>query len=114
MWAIVELMGHNTLAGEVTPSADFSGLIQIDVPTTEKIPAFSKIVNPSAVYAINPVTEETARIKAENLAATPIQLYDVRAHIMQAIAANDHKGLEAGYDEDEDDDGVSFDRSIFN
>lgn len=102
MWAIVELMGHNTIAGEVTPSGDFPGLIQIDVPATGNVPAFSKIVNPSAVYAINPVSEETARIKAESMAAIPIQLYDVRAHIMQSITANNQELQPGEYANDSD------------
>lgn len=87
-WALVELMGHQREAGYV--STQYFGdkaMFQIDVPeiearkeTTEKpvwgperllpvgsviereaIPGRTRLVNPSAVYALNPATEETVR-----------------------------------------------------
>lgn len=85
MWAIVELMGHNSIAGEVLQSIDFPGLVQINVPQTENQHAFTKIVNPSAIYAINPATEETVRIKAEALASAPVFFYDVAQVLKERV-----------------------------
>ena len=84
-WAIVELLGHNVIAGFVQPDTDFPTLIRVDVPETKGVPKWTKLISPSAVYAINPVSEETARAKAESLGAVPISLYDVRAHIQKAM-----------------------------
>ncbi len=85
-WAIVELMGHQTEAGFVTTEAYGQAVMfRIDVPELpereytlerpeyaggtyfevgskvkrEGRPARSRLVSPSAVYAINPCTEET-------------------------------------------------------
>lgn len=85
MWAIIELMGHTTLAGEVFSSNDFPGLVQINVPAVSGNEAFTKIVNTSAIYAITPVTEETAIAQAEALCANPVFLYDLRTHVVNQL-----------------------------
>lgn len=85
MWAIIELMGHTTLAGEVFASNDFPGLVQINVPAVSGNEAFTKIVNTSAIYAVTPVTEETAIAKAEALCANPVYLYDLRSHVLNQL-----------------------------
>lgn len=86
-WAIIELLGHNVLAGFVQPDSDFPTLIRVDVPEIDGVPPWTKLVSPAAVYAINPVSEETARAKAAVLKAVPITIYDVRAHIQKAMQA---------------------------
>ena len=105
MWAIIEMMGHNVLAGEVTPSLDFPGLIQINVPASDENRGFTKIVNQSAVYAITPVTEETARVKAYSLQSTPFQDYDVRQVILDKIR-NAAPELSQGLLEEEEDGSI--------
>lgn len=77
--AIVELFGHQRMAGTVTEQNFGSNtFIRIDVPETETQPGFTRIVNPSAIYAINPVTEEVMRITASQIVAKPIQEWDIR------------------------------------
>jgi hypothetical protein len=62
MWAIVELMGHQRMAGEITEvTIAGHGFIRIDVPATSKAPAFTRMVSPSSIYAINPTTQDLAR-----------------------------------------------------
>ena len=57
--AVVELFGHQRIAGKVTEQAFGSfTFIRIDVPETPLQPSFTRLVNPTAIYAINPVTEE--------------------------------------------------------
>lgn len=78
-WAIIELFGRTRLAGlvsEKTVAGD--GFLQIQVPATKYQPEFSKFIKPSAVYAITPVTEETARYTAEQINTAPIMPWDVR------------------------------------
>lgn len=86
-WAIIELFGHTTLAGFVQPDADFPTLIRLDVPETPSVPAWTKLIGPNAVYAMTPVSEETARLKAESLEAVPINVYDIRGHIKRSMDA---------------------------
>ncbi len=67
-WALVELFGHTRLAGEVSEQTIAGGaMVRIDVPETETSPAFSRIVNTQAIYAINPISEEMVRTIAPSL-----------------------------------------------
>lgn len=77
--AIVELFGHQRMAGLVTEQTlGSASFVRIDVPETENQPKFSRLLNPSAIYAINPVTEEVMLAMAENLDKKPIDSWDVR------------------------------------
>ena len=50
-WAIVELMGHRRLAGEVSQSTMFGvPLLRIDIPAVGEIPANTQMYGASAVY----------------------------------------------------------------
>lgn len=76
MWAVVELFGHNKLAGKVTTQT-IAGqeFIRIDVPTAKGIPEFTKYHLPSAIYGMTPVNEEYAKHMASLIAAKPINDY---------------------------------------
>lgn len=82
-WAILELFGHQRLAGRVT-AINLSGaaFVRVDVPDIEKeigAPAkLSKLLNPSAIYSITPVTEETARAAAKSCSAAPVSRWDIQ------------------------------------
>lgn len=80
MWAIVELMGHQKIAGWCTevPVAG-TNMLRVDVPETEKQPSFTRFLGSSAIYAINPVDEATAKMIAERIKAAPIDAYDAMA-----------------------------------
>jgi len=85
--AIVELFGHQRMAGKVTDqSVGGASFIRIDVPETKSQPAFTRIVNPSAVYAINPVTEEVMLYMAENITAKPIDAWDIQTMQKKLLA----------------------------
>ena len=75
-WAIVELFGHNQLAGKVTTET-IAGqeFVRIDVPKTDKVPAFTKYHLPSAVYGLTPVDEDYATRMASRINAQPINDY---------------------------------------
>jgi hypothetical protein len=58
IWALVELMGHNKIVGFVTEHKfGNQSMLRVDVPEVGNLPAFSKIIAVSAIYAINPLTE---------------------------------------------------------
>lgn len=91
LFAIVELFGHQKLAGKVAEqSIGAATFIRIDVPETKTQPAYTRLVNPSAIYAINPTTEEVANMKAQQLESKPIEAWDIREmqEKMLAISAN--------------------------
>lgn len=67
-WAIVELMGHLTLAGKISQESTFPNMIRLDVPwDNDKFK--TEIYGMSAIYRIRFVSEDIARayaFKAEN------------------------------------------------
>ncbi|WP_020531430.1 hypothetical protein [Flexithrix dorotheae] len=85
-WALVELFGHNQLAGKVTTET-IAGqeFIRIDVPKTESCPEFTKYHLPSAIYGITPVNEEYATKMANKINAQPINDYKHNEVIQQII-----------------------------
>jgi hypothetical protein len=87
-FALVELFGHNRMAGKVTEqSIGGATFIRVDVPETSKQPGFSRMLNPSAIYAINPITEEAMNELAKNLDKAPIQAWDIRETVQKAKLA---------------------------
>lgn len=75
-WAVVELFGHNQLAGKVSETTIAGeSFIRIDVPATKRTPAFTKYQLPSSVYGLTPVNEEYAKKMAEKIDAKPINDY---------------------------------------
>lgn len=80
LFAIVELFGHQKMAGKVTEHTIGSAtFIRIDVPETKRSPTFTRFINPASVYAIKPVTEEVAKESASRIASAPIELWDIEA-----------------------------------
>jgi len=72
-WAVVELLGHTTLAGRCTEETIAgAGVLRIEVPATNDTPAFRRYVGPKALYSITPCSEYeayrlAARLKADRL-----------------------------------------------
>ncbi len=79
LFAIVELFGHQQIAGAVTEqTVGSSTFVRITVPETKAQPTFDRLVNPSAIYAINPVTQEVMQLMAEKINQKPIESWDIR------------------------------------
>jgi hypothetical protein len=113
-WAIVEVMGHNEYAGFI--SADTvagAPMLRVNVPAVDGRDAFTKFLSMSAIYAISPCTEETARLRAAALKKTPFESWSVERQVIERLREegklNDvrqlaHVGDVCIDDEDEDDD----------
>ena len=72
-WAIVELMGHNTIAGYVSEQSIAGvAMLRVDVPATDSQPAFTKFYSGSAIYGITPTTEQIATIAVKRLTVRPV------------------------------------------
>ena len=83
-WAVVELFGHQQIAGRVT-EASIGGcsFLRVDVPdqpALEKrgyydaapaLPAYTLYFGQGAIYAMTPCTEAAARVVAARIRAVP-------------------------------------------
>lgn len=58
-WAVIELMGHVTIAGRVTKPGEYGGLWQVDIPEGETFR--TEFFGSQSVYRIRIVSEEIAR-----------------------------------------------------
>lgn len=82
MWALVELFGHNRIAGKVTEAEMGGGsLIRVDVPAVKDRAPLTKYYNVKAIYALTPVDEATALKMAESIDAAPINSYSLDREI---------------------------------
>jgi len=89
-WAVVELFGHQRIAGLVT-EATIGGcsFVRVDVPeqparerhgymdAQPPIPAYTRYFGQGAIYALNPCSETIARRTAEEIRTRPPIAYDV-------------------------------------
>ena len=61
-WAVVDLMGHVTIAGRITKPGEFGGLWQIDIPDGDSFR--TEFFGSQSVYRVRIVSEEIARAYA--------------------------------------------------
>lgn len=106
LWALVELFGHTRIAGRCTEqNIAGTNMLRIDVPETEGQPAFTKFFGSSAIYAINPVDEVTARHLAEQLDKKPIDSWDIKKFMEknnQLLLAGSKSNSNSENDDEED------------
>ncbi len=75
-WAVVELFGHQKIAGRVTEqSIGGSSFVRVDVPAVNDTPEFTKLFGDKAIYSITPCSEEFARLAAGRIQAQPVSVY---------------------------------------
>jgi hypothetical protein len=100
MWALVELFGHNRVAGKVVEAEIGGGtLIRVEVPAVKGREPLTKYYNVKAIYAITPVDEATATRMAESIDAAPINSYSLDREVDRI---NRIRALPAGEDEQDD------------
>jgi hypothetical protein len=72
-WAIIELFGHNQIAGYVTDAPMFgTSMMRVDVSDIEGHPGYTKYFGGSAIYAITPTTKEIAIEATKRLDVRPV------------------------------------------
>ncbi|NUQ83059.1 MAG: hypothetical protein HUU10_15765 [Bacteroidetes bacterium] len=85
-WCLVELFGHQRVAGLVQPSL-FPELLRVDVFEGEsEKPSITRLINVKAVYALNPIEESVCRALASKYKPEPIQRWE----ISQLLPARGH------------------------
>jgi hypothetical protein len=118
-WALVELMGHQRIAGRVT-EAEIGGckFVRVDVPETKDRPGMTKFLGPSSIYAITPMSEETARAVSSRIDPAPIQAYDAQRLVQMMNEAKPKELLPGeplgrnvnGFDGDDEEEDEDADR----
>lgn len=104
-WAIVELMGHVVLAGEVSEQTMFGkAMLRIDHPEQENCQEFTQYISPDAIYRITPTSEEITTSIARDTVARPAVLYNLEHRLSRALLkSGDDEGdpilRKAGMDE---------------
>ncbi len=102
-WGVVEIMGHQRVAGKVTEQAvGGTAFVRVDVPESDGRPAFTKLYGSGAIYAISITSEETARAIAARLQQAPISVWDARDMVEKDWLVKQQPALTA-HDGDSDD-----------
>jgi hypothetical protein len=93
-WAVVELMGHNTVAGFVSEQTIAgAAMLRVDVPAVDERGAFTKFYGGSAIYGITPTTQEIAERAAQRLRVRPVSEYVVPAPPVRPALVDGEGGL---------------------
>lgn len=101
MPCIVELFGHQQIAGKVTEvEVAGSAMIRVDVPAINGHAAFTKFYGVAAIYAITPTDEETMIRAVQSFEAVPVQPYHFQ--IPERIPRMHNSDMEDGYEDDEE------------
>jgi hypothetical protein len=77
-WAIIELFGHQKIAGQVTNTAiGGSSLIRVDVPAVGDQEGFTKLYGAGAVYSITITDEPTAKAAVKAWQLEPMEKWSI-------------------------------------
>lgn len=77
-WCIVELFGHQRIAGRVTQQTiGGCNFVRVDVPAVAGKSAFTKLFGNGAIYAMSPVAEDVAIAVATTLRIVPVSVYEI-------------------------------------
>jgi len=76
MWAIIELFGHQRIAGFVT-EAEIGGcsFIRVDVPGVDGSAPITKFYGNGAIYSMTPVSEELVKLFVQRFKPAPLNVY---------------------------------------
>lgn len=97
-WGTVELFGHVRLGGRISEALIAGApFIRVDIPETERQPAFTRFLGPNAIYAITPTSEEIARSVAAYSDHEPVRSYELRR--LAAGGPPEADGVDDDYDD---------------
>lgn len=90
-YAIVELFGHQVIAGKVSEQViGGQGFVRVDVPAINGGDGFTKFYGAGAIYAITPTDEETCMAAVQGLRKKPIEVWSL--HLPQLSAGDERPG----------------------
>ncbi len=77
-WCLVELFGHQKIAGKVSEAALAGGaFLRVDVPKENGETDFTRYYSPNAVYSISPVSRQIAIAFVLAHQPEPVTRYDL-------------------------------------
>jgi hypothetical protein len=77
-WAIVELFGHQRIAGLVSEQVIAGqGFVRVDVPACKEREGFTRMFGTGAIYSIIPTSEEIATAFASANVDKPVSPYQL-------------------------------------
>jgi hypothetical protein len=95
-WAVVELMGHQKIAGKVSEQSIAGGsMLRVDVPDVPGQAGFTRYIGTAAIYAINPCSEDVARRAAAYHQVQPIRPYELAPALPAMTEAQARRRAEA-------------------
>lgn len=102
-WAIVEVMGRKSYSGKVSEEKIAGhAFVRVDVPETPGCEPFTKLIGPSSIYCITPVSEEIARSRAQQQGAAPVSPWDLdpelRSRMQRPAGIEHHEDNDDEYD----------------
>lgn len=100
LWAVVELFGHQRIAGKVSEYNLGGTFVRVDVPAVGGRQAFTKLYGNSAIYGLTFCDRDVALAAAEKLAISPISKWDVGAMTTEAVRNRLEHARSRQYDED--------------
>lgn len=93
-WAVVELFGHQRIAGLLTEqSVGGCHFLRVDVPALGEQKGFTKLYGQGAIYAINFVEEAIAREVAARLRVRPVEPYELSNLLPRPGTTHDSRGF---------------------
>lgn len=102
-WAIVDLFGHQKIAGKLTEQT-IGGchFIRVDVPAFQDSPAFTKLYTQGAIYGVTFVSEQIARAAAQSYRVAPVNVYELRELLRSQgkLLASPAIGVDVEHDDD--------------
>lgn len=93
-WGIVDLFGHQRLAGRITEQAiGGCSFVRVDVPAVDGQAEHTRLFGNGAIYGISFTSEDVARQVAQALKARPVSPWDLpRAPALPDSTAHDTDG----------------------
>lgn len=98
-WAVVELMGHNKIAGKIKEVSIAGGaMLRVDVPAVGEQKEYTRFFGHSSIYSINPTTEEVATAMVSQCGSQPVHRYELpklaeKNHIDESQGTNEEEAL---------------------
>jgi len=101
-WALVELFGHQQIAGYVSSqTVGGQSFVRVDVPATSQQAKWSKLFGAGAIYGITPMAQDLVERKAEVLQVAPLSAWDLPEEWREKIRRPALPSPD-GYDDDDD------------
>ena len=102
-WAVVELFGHQRIAGLVSEQViGGCSFVRVDVPENGEAQGYTKLYGNGAIYAMTFVDEETGMAAAKQCSPKPIDEYSARRMLEMMPADRRFDGAEIEVETNDD------------